>query len=164
MILEKVNRVIIIRSFQILVQQLYSYRVVFSDFLLEEIIILILEFVTLANICEVTSMKSLIAKQVKGLILANTSINGYYISLQHITSIISLPQEYLVRSVFTTTIVKEFFHYNNSQFINIVKEDLYFSTNLLKVIKATFKSFTHTKHGITFKDPLNRERTELRFN
>lgn len=104
------------------------------------------------------------AEQVKGLILANTSINGCCINLQYIASAASLPQEHLVRGVFAAATVKEFFHYDNSQFIDTAKEDLHFSANLLRVMKATFKSFTYMKRGITFKDPLSGERTELRFN
>jgi hypothetical protein len=69
-----------------------------------------------------------------------------------------------VRDVFATAAMKEFFHHNNSQSIDAAEEDLYFSANLLKVMKATFKSFAHTKRGVTFKDPLSGERTELRFN
>ena len=163
-ILEEVDGVVTIRSFQMLVQWLYSHRVVFGDSSPEETITLILEFVRLADMCEVTGMESLMAEQVKGLILANTGTNGCCINLQHVASAASLPQEHLVRGVFAAAAVKEFFHHDDSQFIDTAKEDLHFSADLLRVMKATFKSFTHTKRGVTFKDPLSGERTELRFN
>jgi hypothetical protein len=168
-ILEEVDGVVTTRSFQMLVQWLYHHKVVFGESTPEETITTILEFVRLADMCGVSGMESLMAERIKSLILAanhapemfstykNTDTNPRCLTLQHITSAAFLPKGHPVRGVLAAAVVKEYFHYHDNRFMDKAEEYPDFSVDLLKAMKATFKSLGHNKRGITFKDSLSGE-------
>jgi hypothetical protein len=127
--------------------------------------------------CEVTGMESLMAEQIKKLILAghpapetsgthtNNGINACCFTVQHIASAASLPKEHPVRGVLAAAAVKEYLRYDNDKFIDMAKEYSDSSVDVLAVMKATFKSFAHSKRGVTvtFGDPLSEKRIEVKF-
>ncbi|KFY29939.1 hypothetical protein V494_08362 [Pseudogymnoascus sp. VKM F-4513 (FW-928)] len=166
MVLEEIDGVVTIQSFQMLVQWLYHQRIIIGKLSREETITTILEFVRLADMCGVSGMEAPMAERIKEHVLAVDFARGTSstrdnntpcITLQHIASAALLPTGHPVRGVLAAVAVREFCHHNDRKFMDKAEEYPDFAVDLLKAMRTTFKSLAHSKRSITFKDPLSGE-------
>jgi hypothetical protein len=113
--LKEINGVVTPRSFQMLVQWVCLGRVVFRECAPDVAITTAIEFARLTDMCRVTSIESLIAEHIKAIILANPApedlgrapdTNNFYLTSQHITSAVALPERHPVRAIIAVATVE----------------------------------------------------------
>ncbi|PQE06002.1 BTB POZ fold protein [Rutstroemia sp. NJR-2017a BBW] len=154
------------RSFEMLVQWLYIGRICLSELTPTESITAIIEFVRLADMCEVTGLEIQMAKQIKSIMLDNPppeddsegSESTFCVVGQHITSAFLLPRGHPVRKIFATAAVEGYIRRNEHKFSKEIHDCPDFAIDLLLEVKETLKTVaivTHTK--FSFRDPLSRE-------
>ncbi|CZR58822.1 uncharacterized protein PAC_08714 [Phialocephala subalpina] len=166
--LTEIDGVVSTRSFELLVQWLYIGRVIFGELAPAEAITATIEFVRIADICQVTEMESLMAECIKAIIIANPgpntttrpgpseSNNTYCLTSEHITSAADLPDGHLVRRILAAAAVEGYLLYENHKFLKEMEEVHSFSVDLLKAVKATLETLSTSYSGrsVFFKDPL----------
>jgi hypothetical protein len=117
--------------------------------------------------CGVTGMESIMAEQIKTIILANPApgssdldSNTYCLESSHIVSAACLPEGHLVRRVLAAAVAGAFFREDHHKFSKEAKEVASFASDLLEAIRNTLKSFkSYGGDGVVITDPLTgRER------
>ncbi|PMD64396.1 uncharacterized protein K444DRAFT_660499 [Hyaloscypha bicolor E] len=174
--LSEEDGVISIRSFQLLVQWLYLGRVIFGELVPEEAITATIEFVRIADMCQVTGMEALMAERIKGIIMAqratkNVSVDGHLNTLclttQHIVSAALLPKGHPVRGILASAAVAEFLQEDKHKFVKEAEDVPEFAVDLLREVKTALKSLTMprtsiaSKQDTTFKDPITGQMVHL---
>jgi hypothetical protein len=158
------------RSFGMLVQWLYIGRIRFSEPTPTESITAIMEFVRLADMCEVTGMETQMAELIKNIILANPApedrsiaegrhpdINTSCIVGQHITSAALLPKGHPVRRILVIAAVEGYIRRNKHKFVKEICESPDFAVDLFLEIKETLKTVASRGSKTTFQDPFSGE-------
>lgn len=150
-----------------LVQWLYLGRVLFSESTPTECITATIEFVRLADMCDVTGMETLMAEHIKAIILANpapeygaTAIrdpdtNTYCLVGQHITSAVLLPDGHPVRKVLVTAAVEGYIRRDKHRLLKEIRESPNFAVDLLLQVKETLKTVDSDEANLTFKEPFS---------
>jgi hypothetical protein len=151
-----------------LVQWLYLGRVLFNESTPAECISATIEFVRLADMCEVTGMETLMAEHIKAIILANPApekngivqgrdpdTNTYCLVGQHITSAALLPDGHPIRKVLAIAAVEGYIRRNKHKFVKEICSSPNFAADLLLEVKETLKTVNSGESNITFKDPLS---------
>jgi hypothetical protein len=154
-----------------LVQWLYLGRVVCSESTPEERITATIEFVRLADLCEVTGMETLMAEHIKAIILANPppentefghgrdpDTNTYSLAGQHITSAALLPDGHPIRKVLAIAAVEGYIRRDKHKFLKEIRETPNFAVDLLLEVKETLKTVSSGEPNLTFKEPFSGER------
>jgi hypothetical protein len=148
-----------------LVQWLYLGRVIFNEPTPTECITAAIEFVRLADMCEVTGMENLIAEHIKAIILANPApeiegirdpnTNTYCLVGQHITSAVLLPDGHPVRKLIVTAAVEGYVRRDKHPFSKEIRESHNFAVDLLLAVKETLRTVGHGKPNPIFPDPFS---------
>jgi hypothetical protein len=119
-------------------------------------------------------MESLMAEHIKAIILANLApedpewlgrapdTNTFYLTSQHITSVVTLPEGHPVRAILATATVEGCLRKNNYIFEREPSSVPEFSVDLLKAMRATIGSITIEYNTTTFEDPISRVRSGLK--
>jgi len=159
--LKEEDGVVSVRSFELLVQWLYLGRVVLGSSTPTDSISTVVEFVRIADMCGVTGMESIMAEQIKTIILANPApmstdldSNTYCLDSSHIVSAASLPEGHQVRRVLAVAVAGAFFREDHHKFSKEVKEVSGFASDLLEAIRDTLKSFKTHSSAVVITDPL----------
>lgn len=155
------------RSFEMLIQWLYLGRVVSKEPTPTENITAAIDFLRLADMCDVHGMESLMAEQIKAIILANPAptsdtmggrdpnTNTYVLLGKHFTSAVLLPKGHPVRKVLATTAVEGFIRRNKHKYLDEMCNSPDFALDLLLEVKETMKTVGSGK--LSFKDPITGE-------
>ena len=69
-----------------LVQWLYLGRVIFGELAPEEAITATIEFVRIADMCQVTGMEALMAERIKGMIMARRAVEDVFVD-RHLNTV-----------------------------------------------------------------------------
>ncbi|PQE15064.1 BTB POZ fold protein [Rutstroemia sp. NJR-2017a BVV2] len=158
------------RSFEMLVQWLYIGRIRFGEPTPTECITAIMEFVRLADMCEVTGMETQMAEHIKNIILANPppedksiskgrhpDTNTFCIVGQHITSANLLPRGHPVRKILVIAAVEGYIRRNKHKFLKEICVSPDFAVDLLLEVKETLKTVASENTKISFEDPFSGE-------
>ena len=133
----------------------------------EKAITMAIEFARLADMCGVTGMESLTAERIKAIILANPAPEGpkwlerapdtntFFLTSQHITSALILPEGHPVRAILAAAAVEGCLRQHNYKFEEEVPE---FSMDLLRAVRATLESIDISPY---FEDPISRLKLRL---
>jgi hypothetical protein len=89
--------------------------------------------------------------------------NTHCLTSQHIISATSLPTGHPVCGLLAAAAVEGYLRRDNYEFSKKAKELHNFSVDLLKAVKATFKTLTHNKFCNIFKDSSSGETLDLKF-
>jgi hypothetical protein len=161
--LSEEDGVISTRSLQLLVQWLYLGRVIFGELAPEEAITATIEFARFPDMCQVTGMEDLMAKRIKGIIMAERAqpklfvenqLNTLCLTTQHIVSAALLPKGHPVRGMLASAAVEGFIQEDKHKFIKETEDVHEFAVDLLGEVKTALKSLKNGTAGITFKDPI----------
>jgi hypothetical protein len=161
--LSEEDGVISTRSFQLLVQWLYLGRVIFGELAPEEAITATIEFVRIADMCQVTGMEALMAERIKGIIMAQRAVEDVFVdrhlntlclTTQHIVSAALLPKGHPVRGMLASAAVTGFLLEDKHKFVKETEDVHEFAVDLLGEVKTAFKSLKTDPPCITFKDPI----------
>jgi hypothetical protein len=119
-----------------------------GDLTLTDSVSTVVEFVRIADWCDVTGMESIMAEQVKAIILANPApisadldSNTYCLNSSYIISAANLPDGHPVRRVLGVAAAGAFFQEDNHMSSKEVREVASFISDLLEAIGDTLKSF-----------------------
>jgi BTB/POZ domain len=160
--LNEVDGVVSQQSFELLVQWLYLGRVLLGNLTPKHAIAAVIEFVRIADMCGVTGMESIMAEQIKAIILANPAPSGsnldsntYCIDSSHIISAASLPDGHTVRKVLAAAVAGAFFEDGNHKFKKEVKEVANFASDLLEAVRDILKSYRAQRPSACVTDPLS---------
>lgn len=167
--LEEIDGVISTRSFEMLVQWLYVGKVFLGEIPLEEAITAILEFVRLADMCQVTGMEDLMAGRIKAMIVDKapttkarnktaTVVHNSCLTCEHIISAVLLPKGHPVRGILTMAAVPAYL--NRAKYLKEALEIHDFAVDL-KEVQVTTKSFLTDGNCVTIQDPLSNKRIVL---
>lgn len=153
------------RSFEMLVQWLYLGRVLFNESTPTESVTAILEFVRLADMCDVTGMEIVMAEHIKAILLANPApeIEGHRdpdtntccLTYQHVTSAALLPDGHPIRKVLAIAAVEGYIRRNEHKFLKEIRDSPNFAADLLLEVKETLMTVVSSGSIITFKDPFS---------
>jgi len=173
--LEEINGVVTPRSFQMLVQWVCLGRVVFRKCPPDVAITTAIEFTRLADMCGITSVESLMSKHIEATILANPApedsqwdkwrppdTNTHFLTSQHITSAVALPEGHPVRAILAAATVEGCLRQHNYKFEREASEIPEFSVDLLRAVRETIESITIEYNATTFEDPISRARLGLK--
>jgi hypothetical protein len=162
------------QSFQMLVQWICLGRVVFGELAPGEAITTAIEFARLADMCGVTGMESLIAENIKAIILANPApadwefysgrtpdTSTHCLTSQHISSAVALPERHSVRGILAAASVEGYLRDNKCKLLKETLEIPDFSVDLLRAMRATLESLTYEEYKIIFKDPISGKKLKL---
>jgi len=169
-ILEEIDGVLSTRSFEMLLQWLYIGKVLFSEMPPEEAITVIVEFVRLADMYQVTGMEALMAERIKAVIVGKAPatkarkrmvpvVHHPWLTSEHIMSAVLLPKEHPVRRVLTMAAVPAYLNRANDLSQALKLPD--FAVDLLEEMHVTTKSFQPDGSCVTFQDPLSDARILL---
>jgi hypothetical protein len=167
--LPKLDGVVSVRSFEMLIQWLYLGRVVLKQLPAEEEIDAIIEFVRIADMCQISGMESSMAERIKTIVMNTPErwstvpeelASTYNISSEHIISAANLPDGHPVRCILAAAAVEGYLQYDDHKFKCVTEQVHNFSVDLLKAVKTTLKSSKRiryhnhliVKHPITDKD------------
>jgi hypothetical protein len=166
--LEEIDGVVSTQSFQMLVQWVCLGRVVLGESTPEEAITTAIEFARLADMCHITGVESLMAENIKAIILANPTpqdwewlggrapdTHTHCLTPQHITSAVALPEGHLVRTILAAATVEGFIRRQNYKFEREASTVPEFSADLLKAVRATMESISVEYNAPTFVDPIS---------
>jgi hypothetical protein len=154
------------RSFGMLVQWLYLGRLLINESTPTENITAIIEFVRLADMCDVTGMETLMAEHIKTIILTNPpptpdawdrdpDTNTYCLEGQHITSASLLPDGHPVRKLLAIASVEGYIRRNKYKFSNEIQQAPTFAVDLLLEVKEALKTVDLGERTVTFKEPFS---------
>jgi hypothetical protein len=166
--MEEIDGVVMPRSFQMLVQWVCLGRVIFGECAPDVSITMAIEFARLADMCRVTGMESLMAEHIKATILANPApadnkwsegrppdTNTHWLTSNHITSGIALPEGHPVRIILVAATVEEYLRRHSYKFEEETSSVPEFSADLHKAVRATLESVSVSYHRIAFADPIS---------
>lgn len=159
------------RSFQMLVQWMTLGRVVFGELEPVEAITCTIEFVRIADMCQVTGMETLMAERIKAILLAPRTnstrcatisvTNTENITPQHINSAALLPRGHPVRCMLASAAVKGYLLKDEHKFWKEAQGNADFAVDLLEQVKLTLNTLRLHKSTISVVDPLGREEFSL---
>ncbi|PQE18980.1 BTB POZ fold protein [Rutstroemia sp. NJR-2017a WRK4] len=130
-----------------LVQWLYIGRICLSELTPTESITAIIEFVRLADMCEVTGLETQMAKQVKHIMLDNPPPED---------DSEGSGRGHPVRKIFATAAVEGYLRRNEFKFLKELHDCPDFAVDLLLEVKETLKTVAiGVRTRVSFQDPLS---------
>jgi hypothetical protein len=161
--LDELEGVVSVRSFELLIQCIYTGRVIVEKTTLAEEIEAIVEFARLADFCQVEGMEKLLAERIKALIGTNTDLtwnwnrspdnNMKYITYRAILWASFLPDDHAVRNTLAAASVEGYLLSNEHKFHKETRSIHNFAVDLLKEVKLTLGTLTGDRNnGVYFKD------------
>ncbi|KAJ6126275.1 hypothetical protein N7471_010768 [Penicillium samsonianum] len=166
-ILEAVDGVVSVQSFEGLLQWLYLGRVTFDSLNPEDRVSAIIEFTRLADMCSITGMESQMAQNLKDIFVANpppdflialntcVNTNTRDITSQHIASAANLPAEHPVRCMLATASVEGFLRNENYKFAEETQNYPTFGADLLREVRVVLRGLKIAHHHVTVEDPIS---------
>ncbi len=161
--LMEIPGVVSIQSFEMLLQWLYQERFVLKSLNPQDAITSIIEFVRIADMCQVTGMESLMAEHIKATIKGGTTPsyifvsrerNTRYLMSQHIISASFLPDGHPVRDILAEACVEDYLVHDDHKFVREARDIPNFAVDLLKAVKTTLKTVAFINHEIVFTEPI----------
>jgi len=123
-----------------------------------------IEFIRIADVCDVTGMENLMAEHVRAIILANPpqysykfDSNTYLLNSDHIASAACLPDGHPVREILAAATVRGYFRQDEHKFFKVAKEVPSFSSDLLEVVKGALKTYKLGDYKCTIIDPFSKQ-------
>jgi hypothetical protein len=170
--LDEIEGVVSVRSFELLIQCIYTGRVIVEKTTLAEEIEAIVEFARLADFCQVEGMEKLLAERIKALIGTETDLtwnwdrspdnNTTYITSRAILSASFLPDAHAVRNILAAASVEGYLRSNEHKFHKEARSIHSFAVDLLKELKLTLGTLTGDRNiGVYFEDPISGESVSL---
>jgi len=157
--LEEEDGVVTTQSFQMLLQWLYTGTIGMGELSSSEAITAIMEFVRLADMCDISGVESPMAGLITSLILSDdfelSDASPWCLEVQHVASAAALPKGHLVRKTLAEAAVKGYLYFQDSRFVDVAEEFPDFSVDVLVAMKDAFKSFTLRKNRVSCKDPVS---------
>lgn len=158
------------RSFQLLLQWLYLGQVIFGKLAPVEAFTTTIEFVRIADMCQVTGMEALMAERIESIIMIRRDVqdvfvdghsNTLYLTTQHIVSAALLPKGHPVRSMLASEAVMGFLQEDKHKFVKVAEDVPDFAIDLLRKVKIALKSLITSKQGKASKDPITGQMVRL---
>ena len=170
--LEEVDGVVSPQSFEMLVQWMVLGRIVFKNPPATDAITSYIELARLADMCDVTGLESIVAEQIKVVIVADAALhhplfsrdhnaNAYSITKQHVESAVLLPDDHPVRGVLAMALVEGFVMVDDYPFRKEIREIPTFAVDFLAAVKATTKTITRGDYSPEFMEPLTGSKLRL---
>lgn len=171
--LEEVEGVVSVRSFETLIQWLYLRKIRFDSESSEDQVSAAIEFVRLADMCNITGIESRMAQYIKDILIANPDPRGnnfirhidantYCLTSQHIVSATFLPSGHLVRRILASASVEGYLRDENYKFMQETHQHPNFGADLLQEVRSTLGKLKVTKHKMILEDPISG--TEISMN
>lgn len=144
--LDEEDGVVSIRGFELLVQWMYTGRVIFGDMNATDTITATIEFARIADMCGVGGMETTMAEHIRATILANTAPesyeydgNTYNIEPSHIISASCLPAGHPVRKMLAAASVRGYLREEDHKFSKEAREVVNYASDLLDAAKDVLK-------------------------
>jgi hypothetical protein len=164
--LDEIEGVVSVRSFELLIQCIYTGRVIVEKTTLAEEIEAIVEFARLADFCQVEGMEKLLAERIKALIGTEIDLtwnwdrspdnNTTYITSRAILSASFLPDDHAVRNILAAASVEGYLRSNEHKFDKETRSIHNFAADLLKEVKLTLGTLTGDRNvGFYVEDPIS---------
>ena len=172
--LEEIDGVVSTRSFEMLLQWVYTNRIIFDNLSPAEAITASIEFSRLADICGIADVESLMADHIKQIILSNKSTEKSvfaipvqnhidHLTFEHIESCVLLPKGHSVCKTQDACISggQRISSRGHRNFFQDIQRSPDFAVDLLKEAGVALASLEAEKQGIIFEDPFSRQRINL---
>lgn len=166
------------RSFETLIQYLFTGNIKQKSDTTPEGIGHIIEFMRLADMCGVTGMEEIMAQRLKTIIRNHSSyyqLNGWchsnpgpqnlaseshdkslVVKIEHINGAAGLPCESLIRRVLAQTAVHDFFHCTRTQFWKDISREIpSFACDLMEASQEAMRTVGVWGGNAYFKDPID---------
>ncbi|KAJ5660361.1 hypothetical protein N7507_006812 [Penicillium longicatenatum] len=167
--LKEQEGVVSVRSFETLIQWLYSRKIQFDCESPEDKISASIEFVRLADMCNITGVESQMAQYIKDLLIANPDPKGnnfldpirsidtntYCLTRQHILWATYLPSGHLVRRILAAASVEGYLRDKNYKFVQATQEYPTFGADLLQEVSLALGGFKVTPKKTILEDPIS---------
>lgn len=160
--LQEIDGVLSVRSFNMILQWLYTGRVLFGKLAPKEFITTIIEFSRLADMLQVTGMEEHMSSLAKIVIVKNLAPRDMKPALaqhnacltsDHILSAVLLPQDHPLRRLLTLAAVPAYF--KRAEFLNKALEHPDFAVDLLRQVQIATKTLQPDTGDISVQDPLS---------
>lgn len=169
--MEEIGGVVSVRSFEALLQWLYLRKVIFGLENPEDHISAVIEFVRLADMCNMKGMESQMAQHIKEIFVANTprfvtdyrfvDTNTICLTNQHLHSATYLPAGHPVRRILAAASVEGFLRDGNHKFAEETQEYPTFGADLLQEIRVTLNGIKFEERDAHCEDPISGKRVYL---
>jgi hypothetical protein len=164
--LDELEGTVSVRSFELLIQWIYTGRVIVETTILAEEIEAMVEFARLADFCQVEGMEKLAAERIKALIGTETDDLdlGWVRSPDNNTKSITsrailwasfLPDDHAVRNMLAAASVQGYLRSNEHKFHKETRSIHNFAVDLLKEVKLTLGTLTGDRSVVYFEDPIS---------
>lgn len=165
-ILEEMEGVVSVRSLEALVQWLYTRTVRFDSKGPSDRISAAIEFVRLADMCNMTGMQVQMAQYIKEVLVANPDPksdrnwrypdrNTYCLKSQHIASASFLPSKHPVRRVLATACLAGYIRSKSPKFSQETQDYPSFGADLLQEVSIALQGLRGRFPSSAFVDPLS---------
>jgi len=170
--LKEIDGVVSARSFEMLVPWVCFQRLIVKELPPTEAITTLIEFARLTDYLGITDIASLIAEQMKRIILCKESLevdewetpqveSTLYLVFEHLESGINLPKGHAVRRTLASAVVKGFLCRDKKSLFRQCEELPDFAADLLTEMRLALATLTVEKRGMSFIDPIKERRTRL---
>lgn len=167
--LEELDGVVSNRSFQMLLQWMYSGQVFLRNESLTDRISAMIEFARLADMLNVSNVESQIMEYIKATILANPpdcwlrnpEKYALHITPGHIHAATRLPKGQVVRALFAKAAVYAYIRSNDFRFSKEIRDIPDFAADLLEELKPAINSVRVQSYLYIFQDPFSGEMMEF---
>ncbi|PMD52302.1 uncharacterized protein K444DRAFT_258297, partial [Hyaloscypha bicolor E] len=161
--LDELEGTVSVRSFELLIQWIYTGRVIVETTILAEEIEAIVEFARLADFCQVEGVEKLVAERIKALIGTKADLdwiqspdNTKYITSRAILWASFLPGDHAVRNILAAASVEGYLRSNEHKFDKETRSIHNFAADLLKEVKLTLGTLTGDRNvGFYVEDPIS---------
>jgi hypothetical protein len=162
--LDELEGVVSVRNFELLIQCIYTGRVIIEKKTLAEEIEAIVEFARLADFCQVEGVEKLLAERLKALIGPKTDLirdrspdnNTKYITSRAILWASFLPDDHAVRNILAAASFKGYLLSNEHKFQKETQSIHNFAVDLLKEVKLALGTLIgDSRYGVYCEDPIS---------
>ena len=172
-VLEVVEGVVTVRSFEALVQWIYfgSFKFAVPDPV--DHLSAIIEFARLADMCNMTGMRTQLAKGMKEIILASpkpapgesyVDVNTQHLTTQHSCSVATLPTKHPVRRMVAAASVEGYLRNEKYKFADEIQKYPTFAADLLEITRMVLKKLRTEQNGHVVDDPLSGRKVSINHN
>jgi BTB/POZ domain len=166
MTLNEEDGIVSTRSFEVLIQWLYTGHINLGKLLPAEEVAAIIEFARFNDMCGIPDIGALLAGRIESIILKNpapgtSGSNTWCLEPEHIRSAVLLPTGHPVRGLLANAAVDGYIRQHNHKFAREAREVPGFSADLLDAVRTTIRGMGCPKCKFSFIDPITQNLNPL---